>query len=44
MVGDLQRIKIYPQKGFQILQEIPQDVWQAGGELIKLGYDEHLVK
>ncbi len=44
MVGDLQRIKIYPQKGFQIPQEIPQDVWQAGGGLIKLGYDEHLVK
>lgn len=29
MVGDLQRIKIYPQKGFQIPQDVPQDVSQA---------------
>ncbi len=29
MVGDLQRIKIYPQKGFQIPQDVPQDVPQA---------------
>jgi len=38
MVGDLQRIKMYPQKGFQIEQEIPVDVWKAGEVLIKLGY------
>src|SRR5215217_3163853 len=25
MVGDLQRIKIYPQKGFQLFQGIPED-------------------
>ena len=29
MVGDLQRIRDYPAKGFQIAQEIPDDVWQA---------------
>ena len=28
MVGDLQRIRIYPERGFQIEQEIPDDVWQ----------------
>jgi uncharacterized SAM-binding protein YcdF (DUF218 family) len=42
MVGDLQRIKIYPAKGFQIYQEIPQDVWSAYEELIQLGYNRHL--
>ena len=42
MVGDLQRIKIYPAKGFQIYQEIPQDVWSAYEELIRLGYNRHL--
>lgn len=26
MVGDLQRIKEYPEKGFQIVQEIPGNV------------------
>ena len=44
MVGDLQRIKIYPKKGFQIFQEIPDDVWQAYKQLVNLGYDKHLIK
>lgn len=43
MVGDLQRIKIYPEKGFQIFQEIPDEVWQAYERLVELGYDKHLV-
>jgi len=42
MVGDLQRIKVYPGRGFQIEQEIPADVWQACEKLIELGYDKHL--
>jgi uncharacterized SAM-binding protein YcdF (DUF218 family) len=44
MVGDLQRIKVYPELGFQIPQEIPADVWEAYGELVKAGYDRHLVR
>ena len=43
MVGDLQRIKLYPLKGFQIHQEIPSDVWAAYEELVKAGYDQRLV-
>ncbi len=43
MVGDLQRIRIYPEKGFQIYQFIPDDVWKAFEELVKLGFDKHLV-
>ena len=42
MVGDLQRIKEYPGKGYQIPQEIPADVWAAYEELIESGYDRHL--
>ena len=41
MVGDLQRIRLYPAKGFQIEQEIPDEVWQAYEELVKAGYDKH---
>jgi uncharacterized SAM-binding protein YcdF (DUF218 family) len=44
IVGDLQRIKLYPEKGFQIYQEIPPDVWAAYEELVALGYDGRLVK
>jgi hypothetical protein len=44
MVGDLQRIQLYPERGFQIPQEIPADVWSAYEELVKAGYDRHLLR
>lgn len=44
MVGDLQRIKLYPERGFQIAQEIPADVWNAFEELRSAGYDRHLIQ
>ena len=44
MVGDLQRIKMYPGKGFQVYQEIPEDVWEAFEKLVALGFDKHLMK
>lgn len=44
MVGDLQRIKLYPEKGFQIPQEIPHDVWEAYEKLVDMGFDKHLIK
>ena len=43
MVGDLQRIRLYPEKGFQIPQDIPDDVWNAYLELVKAGYDTRLI-
>lgn len=43
MVGDLQRIKLYPEKGFQIHQEIPDEIWAAYEELVRAGYDRHLI-
>src|SRR6185295_9268426 len=42
MVGDLQRIRLYPAKGFQIEQDIPEEVWRAYHELVAAGYDKHL--
>ena len=44
MVGDLQRIKLYPEKGFQIYQEIPDEVWDAYEKLVALGFDKQLMK
>ncbi len=44
MVGDLQRIRLYAERGFQIPQEIPEEVWAAYEELVRLGYDRHLVE
>ncbi len=43
MVGDLQRIKVYAERDFQIQQEIPSEVWSAFEELVRFGYDRHLI-
>lgn len=43
LTGDLVRLKIYADKGFQIPQEIPEDVWSAYEALVKLGYNRRLV-
>lgn len=43
IVGDLQRLWIYAEKGFQIPQEIPDEVMEAYETLIGMGYTEHLV-
>lgn len=44
MVGDLQRIKEYPKLGYQIEQEIPEDVLKAWEELVALGYTKYFLK
>ena len=43
MLGDLQRIKLYPARGFQIAQEIPDEVWEAFEGLVRAGYDKYLI-
>lgn len=42
MVGDLVRIRDYAAKGYQIQQDIPAHVWEAGQRLIAAGFGEHL--
>jgi uncharacterized SAM-binding protein YcdF (DUF218 family) len=44
MVGDLQRIRVYAERGFQIAQDVPEEVWQAFEELVRAGYDRYLVE
>lgn len=44
MVGDLQRVKEYPAKGFQIHQDIPNEVWAAFNFLVEVGYSKNLLK
>jgi uncharacterized SAM-binding protein YcdF (DUF218 family) len=44
MVGDLQRLKIYPARGFQIPQEIPASVWAAYEKLVSQGFNQRLIK
>jgi len=44
MVGDIQRIINYPKLGYQIYQEVPQNVLDAYTVLIEAGYDKHIMK
>ena len=44
IVGDLQKIIEYPKLGYQIPQEVPDDVREAYEELVKMGYTKSLIK
>ena len=39
MTGDLQRLKIYPEKGFLIAMEIPAEVLNAYEKLVEMGFE-----
>jgi uncharacterized SAM-binding protein YcdF (DUF218 family) len=43
LVGDVQRIRVYAERGFQVPQPMPDDVWAAWEELVARGYTGHLV-
>ena len=44
MVGDCQRIMLYPELGYQIPQAIPENVTAAYQNLIEAGYTNQLVQ
>lgn len=44
MVGDLQRIMVYPERGYQIPQDVPEEVREAFNKLIDAGYNKHLIE
>ena len=44
MVGDLQRCRVYAEKGFQAPVEIPDAVWEAYQRLADAGYDEQVIR
>ncbi len=43
MCGDLQRIAVYPKRGFQAFQEIPANVWAALHLLVREGFGRHMI-
>lgn len=44
MVGDLQRLQIYPAKGFSAPVDIPKSVLEAYEKLVARGYTEHIIQ
>ena len=43
MTGDLQRLRVYAEKGFQAPVEVPEEIWQANERLINDGYNQYTV-
>ncbi|MEU8347544.1 YdcF family protein [Actinomadura meyerae] len=43
MVGDLQRMVVYAERGYQVPMPVPAEVWAAYEELARLGYDAHVI-
>jgi uncharacterized SAM-binding protein YcdF (DUF218 family) len=43
LVGDVQRMRVYAERGFQVPQPVPDEVWAAWEELVARGYTGHLV-
>ncbi len=44
MVGDLQRMVVYAERGFQVPMPVPAAAWAAYEELARLGYDRHVIR
>lgn len=44
MVGDLQRMEVYAERGFQVPMPVPAGVWAAYEELVEMGYDAHVIR
>lgn len=44
LVGDIQRMKVFYEKGWQIKMDIPNEVWKAYEILVKRGYDRFVLK
>ena len=44
LVGDVQRMWVYAERGFQVPQTVPDEVRAAWEELIARGYTSHLVR
>ena len=42
LVGDVQRMDIFAQKGWQIEMDVPDYVWDAYNELVKRGYNKYI--
>lgn len=43
LVGDFLRMREYAKLGFQIEEEIPSNVWDAGQKLVEMGYTKYVV-
>ena len=44
MTGDLQRLRVYAEKGFQAPVTVPEEIWETNERLIRDGYDTYIIR
>lgn len=44
MTGDLQRLIVYEEKGFQVPVDVPKHIWGAYERLVEDGYDKFVIR
>lgn len=44
LVASIEKMKVFADRGWQIKMDIPNDVWKAHEELVKIGYDKYNTK
>ena len=44
LVGSVERMKVFAERGWQAQMDIPNTVWQAYEDLVKMGYDKYDTK
>jgi hypothetical protein len=44
LVGDLQRMVVYVERGFQVPMPVDEEAWAACEELAKMGFDRHVIR
>ncbi len=44
MVGDLQRMRVYEEAGYQSHVDVPDSVWEAYKRLCQAGYDQYVIQ
>lgn len=43
MAGDLQRLRVYADQGYQAPVDVPEDIWAAYGRLVRDGYTQYVI-
>ena len=44
LVGSVERMKVFAERGWQEKMEVPDTIWQDFEELVKMGYDKYYTK
>ena len=44
LTGDLQRLRVYADLGYQVPVDVPEEIWAAFERLVEAGFDRYYIK